>query len=506
MDEVFYNTVREVVTLTGLKESHIVFTMCVFVLLYILFLYNKWILETAKGPGLAEEIDKIRRSSWVAATSYRRWLENRLALLDGYFGSPPWSARSYVFCVKLALTYTVLSVFLTWVSFGAETLVLRNVLTQSVTEHRIIHFLGFLIMTSCTYIFFSSLRHERWLAFIIAASVPLCKMLIGLEAGAIVMAAVASFSFMFLFYGGKCLWVFSAYGAMFAVTAQILSANEETKDVAATLMLFGLVIGSFGAVVLYGRRRYVRERTAYFAMFVGFIVICTSGVTILNRVAGHDIYGSFLLFMVWLPLINSFFDWISFGATRWLLRLTISGWNAFLVAFVDFLVALVATVVLTIFVVVGIEFFNLLSRHFGTGSNVFHGESAIEVLRKNFTGVQTISDSPSVWWIYIMLFSTLLPSFIHLIGATGAIATFSLPPGWLNWHLRALQNGFEGRPRKLVRHAGFMTLTNVVSTFVWIVALSYLWSLFVVYTNAGWYVASALLFIGDFIVSSLRVM
>jgi hypothetical protein len=85
------------------------------------------------------------------------------------------------------------------------------------------------------------------------------------------------------------------------------------------------------------------------------------------------------------------------------------------------------------------------------------------------------------------LFSTLLSSLVHAIGATGAAMTYSLPARWRDWHLRAVRSGFDGRPRKLITHAGFMTLANVVSVSVWLIALTYIWLLTTVYTSGGQY-------------------
>jgi hypothetical protein len=109
---------------------------------------------------------------------------------------------------------------LTWVSFGADALILQNVLTQAAIEHRVIYFLGFFVMTLCTYIFFSGVRYDRWLAFIIAAGVPLYELLLGLKASAIVMAAVASFSFTF------CSMEDSASGCFLPMALCLLSRHR----------------------------------------------------------------------------------------------------------------------------------------------------------------------------------------------------------------------------------------------------------------------------------------
>jgi hypothetical protein len=79
------------------------------------------------------------------------------------------------------------------------------------------------------------------------------------------------------------------YGVIFAIIARATSIDVETQQVAATLLLFGTAIGSFGAIVLVVRRKCISERLAYVIMWVGFFTICVAGMTILNQVAGHGV-------------------------------------------------------------------------------------------------------------------------------------------------------------------------------------------------------------------------
>jgi hypothetical protein len=205
MDEVFYNIVREITSRTGLSKNILTAVMFIFACVYTSFMVNKWILESAKGPGDDDEIARINRSSWLPKSWCREWLEHRLTWIDACLGTAPCSVRSYVFRVKLALMYTVVSVFLIWIVFGADTLVPQNILVPAATHERPMYFLGSATMIVCSYIYFRRTSYERWAAFIIAACTPLLEMLSGLRASTIGMAAVASFAVSFLLHGGRCL-------------------------------------------------------------------------------------------------------------------------------------------------------------------------------------------------------------------------------------------------------------------------------------------------------------
>jgi hypothetical protein len=69
-----------------------------------------------------------------------------------------------------------------------------------------------------------------------------------------------------------------------------------------------------------------------------------------------------------------------------------------LVAGVDLLAALVDMFVLALFVTLGIEFFNLLARNVGNFGNIFYIEAALNDLRRNLSGMTSITESVSIWW------------------------------------------------------------------------------------------------------------
>jgi hypothetical protein len=99
---------------------------------------------------------------------------------------------------------------------------------------------------------------------------------------------------------------------------------------------------------------------------------------------------------------------------------------------VDFMVAVMALVALSLTLVAVVSAINLLQRQVVIDLNFI-----LQTLRSDPTDV-------SVWWIYAMIFSTFLPSFVH-----GCIALASLPlthivgRGWITKLLKAEAKGRE---------------------------------------------------------------
>jgi hypothetical protein len=127
-------------------------------------------------------------------------------------------------------------------------------------------------------------------------------------------------------------------------------------------------------------------------------------------------YWSFpvVMFLGFLPLLNAWADFASVGLTRWRLRCGVQGhlvFNAVLDA-----AAAAAILLLLAFAIIA-------TVHFVSPAD---GLPLID-MPAVFTGLH---DTPGqYWWLGFMLFSTLLPTLIHL--AIGAFALFTLVSGWL---------------------------------------------------------------------------
>lgn len=166
---------------------------------------------------------------------------------------------------------------------------------------------------------------------------------------------------------------------------------------------------------------------------------------------------SIIVFLGILPLLNVVFDWFSLGVTRFLLRKTNNDnayYRPYLNGFIDAIAAIIILILLAICITSTLQFMNILAYAGGASQPMIDLPGVIKTMRER-------PGDPAVWWVYIMLFSTLLPSFAHAVIASGHVVTWGLPRSLLERHRKAFKEGFEGDYVKLLKTARTMTLRRV---------------------------------------------
>jgi len=128
------------------------------------------------------------------------------------------------------------------------------------------------------------------------------------------------------------------------------------------------------------------------------------------------------------PLINLPLDWLSVGATRGLLRRGCApgGHPAlpFLYSLADLAIGLVLLVILIIALVLGLQAADALVWH-ASQRHLIDVPARLAALREN-------PASPQNWWIYVTLFSTLIPSALNLFLGTISLTFVSRPASRLD--------------------------------------------------------------------------
>ena len=208
----------------------------------------------------------------------------------------------------------------------------------------------------------------------------------------------------------------------------------------------------------------------------------------------NPVTGSMLVFLAALPLVNAVLDWGSVGVTRLLLRraaLTRSKAQRVALGLLDAAIALGVLAGLTIAMVGAVRGLNTV--HVLAG-----GYADLVDLAGILDRVAATPADPAVWWIYITLFSTLLPSVVHAIAA----AAWVLTPTLLDRSIRrvhdALRRGEDiDNPLAAERLARRMTGLEIakwglpslgVST---ILAGLFVYSFGIIPTVGGWLLALA---------------
>ena len=173
--------------------------------------------------------------------------------------------------------------------------------------------------------------------------------------------------------------------------------------------------GAFAAAVSQdwlGLRFGIR-RAALLGYFL-LLFAALAAVVLRSEETLDDQVRSVVLFIGFLPLLNAWADFASVGLTRWRLRCGVQGHLVFN-AVVDAVAAIAIMFLLAFAIIATIHFVRP-----GGGAPLVN-------LPALFTDLRTAPGQ--YWWLGFMLFSTLLPTLIHL--AIGAFALFTLVSGWL---------------------------------------------------------------------------
>lgn len=161
-----------------------------------------------------------------------------------------------------------------------------------------------------------------------------------------------------------------------------------------------------------------RKRYKFFWVgLYSFLAIFSIAAVVLSaQVHGAEVnskWAGIALFFGVLPVVNSFFDWISLVFTRVFLFKLYNGsdscWQTVALAVIDLLLALFFMLVLIAGVVTVIALINELSFNF-TGGSVFD----LTAIFKNLHSGESWQDN---LWIHFMMLSTLVPTFLHFIFA-----------------------------------------------------------------------------------------
>lgn len=194
------------------------------------------------------------------------------------------------------------------------------------------------------------------------------------------------------------------------------------------LLLAQLDLGAF-AVAFAVEKLLETEQPAQAAMvavLAPFLAICLSiGFLPWENVSSES--RSLFLFLAVLPLTNALFDALSYGVTLVLTQVGLRGW-ALLCAFLDIIAALL------LFLLLGAALVVIVA-----GMRQGAGVAFVDLGGL----LAQAGDWRNYWWLYAMLFSTAVPTMIHLV-----IASFSLqalvPSGARNWICKEIREAREG--------------------------------------------------------------
>ena len=376
--------------------------------------------------------------------TYARGLGRVLDWLDGVMGDrgaapesrlarsmgvetrrPTWTAAAYDRCLLLAMLYPLVSIFALWVWSGHVGIAEHAIgLPDGKEVEAWKHWAAPAGLAIYVFVFLRQHWAER------LSSILIWLLAIGVAvAGDFALAFAIAITIMGSTYRSGARIV--AVSVLVPVTVTIIST---TFGVAPGALVFAVTCAVIASVAYaFDIVRYLSHRSGRRGLFLGVLcaVLAFACYFAAWRYGGAlwwDKYGVLLLFLGLLTLVNAPFDWFAIGLTRWLLRKGLAKQGPWPVVYgaLDAVAAAISVAALAFVCVVAVQLFGDLAVHHA--KTVLHAENdnaRIIHFAQLFDSLENHPTDYENWWIWLMLFSTAIPSVVNLL-----IACFSLLRGW----------------------------------------------------------------------------
>ncbi len=371
------------------------------------FIYELLAYQKNEETGQEHRQDRDRIASflnegaWQAYKFVLNWLIGRL---DALFGRALFFGRAFSMCFFLALIYPVVFVMFGWAFFsGPGQLGTLEIFDSSAAPvFRILSF--FVLLLYAFIILYGPIFFGRWFS----------------KKGAFAIAC--------------------AYSVAFGIAFSIVDAGAGTFAFAVAAAVF--VAFAFTGV---GSYTYIVAAGGVSILFILFLLS--------NGISSPQLRVLAVFFLA-LPAANGLLDWLSWGASRYFMRVIAKDVHWFKVAFhvlIDFLLGILFLLALTYVSVFLLEWVKMF-----TGDNDFDW--------RNLAATAVANPLTKGIAISLMLFTTLFPTALHLF--TGIFALVATPWPWRKWFILTLTK--NGQLTNMERHAiaFYLTLFGISSLVV----------------------------------------
>lgn len=386
-----------------------------------------WLLNGALAKNLnRHQLDRLLDRRRYAVL-YHELLEASLARVDRWLtpaigptdqareaeGRRPWSWPLFDFSLRLALAYPLLSLIVAWGWLGTDgrlgSFVVLPAAGWRVRVGAVVALLSFFWLVYRR--MRTSAKGKDWAIadFLLAFSVAL--------GGAVAVALGGALNAVSALVVGLA----AAFDGTFAIVAVgAYAVALSAADVGAlTLALFLVLAFAFAVAVVVAIEEATQRTHCGIAAYASLILLLLAGlVTVVHYSSKIDGTGATLIiFLGLLPPLNAVFDFISVGLTRLLLRwgAVSPGSGALVWAFAD--------------VVGAIFFFALLGLALVTMVHWLNALAAAPLLDLGGLLSDIRADPGAYWWLYVTIFSTLLPTLLHLMLASFTFLLTIMPNG-----------------------------------------------------------------------------
>jgi hypothetical protein len=373
---------------------------------------------------------------------YRDWLTKALDRVDVFFGDPGrndkswfaralgletlgarWTAPAFDRCLLLALLYPIIMIVLVWMWSGHVGAAERAIALWESPRGNPLAGLKRAAYALCFGVgVFAAMRLNKpsdtlgvfWVpAFLVSLFVAMAM------APALVLPTAIALAYVVAITGFA-----GVVGVTAAVALAVANANANAfksslgaggvaiaLDLGATAVLFAVAWISKRSVIDGHQGTFL---SLFFPSATGAAFV---GACFLASWESWRITGPFLLIFGVLTLVNAPFDWFAIGLTRGLLRrgLAPGGRGPFFYAALDAVIAPPVIALLAFVTVFAVQTFDDIA--------VLRGGASARTLPLGplFEGLETRPGDPEFWWLWLMLFSTLIPSALNLCIAAASL-------------------------------------------------------------------------------------
>lgn len=394
-----------------------------FVAMMVVFAWKAWryyeILGGADEPHgswARDDYNSLRQElteGGKPAKVYANWLTLALDRVDKFFGDagrndpswfarmfgletpgPRWTAPAFDKCLLLALIYPVLTIYAVWIWSG-EVGVAEEALRLPRLSGGYSGLWGGLFglgMVIETYAIWRGRRAKGFMPML--------------------------------------LWLAFAFAAALAVSLGVAAAFAVAPGVV------GALAGASAVLIISEWSIQRGHQGIFLLLFVPTLLLAAfAGAYFLSPLESWITAGVLLLVFGVLTLVNAPFDWVAIGLTRALLRrgLAPGGCGPYFYALIDAIVAVPLIMLLSFVTVVAVQTFDDIAV-LRAGS-----QARIMPLCPLFERLENNPGDATLWWIWLMLFSTLVPSLCNLV--IGAAAFMRGLPFMNNWILSRMPIG-----------------------------------------------------------------
>ncbi len=444
-----------------------------------------------------KRIEELRQPE--AFVLYHNWLLKGLAWVAGIWGEERWHAKSFLTCFYFSFLYSIVLFFISWVLGGSGKIGTVQFLPPEMTGWQrwgLFIAMGVYVYCACQ---IPKLKFAGWIKDILLSlsiAGPTAVVKFGAFAGAFaeVFAIPVALAVAIVVAGAILVVVAVALAVVVGLTGAGAYAVAYAGAVAVALAVYYL---SFKAIA--------GQRWASFILFpfLGFLLIAVA----FGLVSGNNLNISaisFYMFLFALPLVNSLWDGLSMGVSRWLVEQLGRDRNMnkiFWHIVADLFIALILLLALTITLVGGVEAFNQLT--------VLNGYGAPLSLTSLLNQAQVLPWSPESLWITLMLLSTLFPTFAHLVVAWAGLFTTWLSVESFQGYVKnleayglAIERGVTEKPTSLLhKPAQYFALRWPLAV---VANLIFFWGLFKIFEVGGAPLSDGLFFIADETINIVR--